>query len=76
MLPQVRANMDAVINVSNFFGHKCAFHFTTGSFEGEEDWDLILFDMDMHHECSVRLILVTLFGSFHSVQPLRSTDLV
>jgi hypothetical protein len=55
--------MDSIVNVSNYFGHKCAFHFATGEFEGEEDWDLVLFDITTHHECSVPVALPTPLSS-------------
>eukprot|EP00038_Savillea_parva_P007702 m.171966 g.171966 ORF g.171966 m.171966 type:complete len:236 (-) comp13452_c0_seq1:32-739(-) len=49
---QVHGNQDLVVRVTNSFGHTCAFHFTTADFEGEEEWDLLLFDQETHHECT------------------------
>jgi hypothetical protein len=53
-LLQVGPNQDKVVTVKNQFGHSCSFHFKTGEFDLEETWDLLLYDVESHHECSVR----------------------
>jgi len=53
----IEANMDQKVNVTNDYGHMCEFHFSTAEFEGSEKWELLLFDVETHHECTAMMFV-------------------